>query len=713
MAPSQGTYYVQATGGASLTPTTLVVTRGANFTIHGNSFNTAQPLNGTNVVLGSIQNFPVPALQALDLQAFAYSNIYQTNPMTGAFGSHITSPNNDGFYLFGQNMASDGNYTYYNDGYGGTGAIYKLDPSGNIVAETFGPESYFYTGLAYLNGKLYANDPVDSTIFIYDANSLAFLGTINTGSNLPWVGLAGDPDRDVLWAVAQGAPGTLAEINPSTGAIIKEGPDNNQGSYEQDIAYANGDLIVSEVSGAAGVGALDEYNPDTLGFLQRVFPPYQYSASGLAGDGIGGTAPDWYQFNVNAGDNLVITTTTPGGSSANGQQFLNTLDPTINLYDASGNLVATATGNAADGRNDVIDFTALTSGSYRVQIEGTTNTSAGEYTIAIQGATGAATPFTVTSTNPAAGSDLGAQVSTMVVRLSDSVYLPSVTTSDFTIDGVNATSVTVLDAQDLSFTFPTTADGVHNVSVSGLVNIHGTTLTPDNFTFTTDDVPPVVVSSSIANGAVLAPGNITEVITFSKPIQPSSVSTSDIELYGEVRGVFYTPTFSFDPTDTILTINYSKLPSDAYQFTLLAGSGNFLSLAGVPLQSNYVINFALPVGTSSITGLTAVDPSGSLVYQTTLDNVLINSSDVDTYTLAIDPQQTLAVLVMPVTSTLTVTVNLISPTGHILGTATSPTPGAPALFKGVQSSAGGKYTIQVSGNETGEYKITPTLNALD
>ena len=469
---------------------------------------------------------------------------------------------------------------------------------------------------------------------------------------------------------------------------------------------------MSEVSGAAGIGALDEYNPDTLGFLQRVTPPYQFSASGLAGDGIGGTSPDWYQFNVNAGDNLVITTTTPGGSSANGEQFINNLAPTINLYDASGKLVATATGNAADGRNDVINFTALTTGSYRVQIEGATSTSAGEYTIAIQGATGEATPFTVTSTDPAAGADLGAQVSTMDVSLSDSLYLPSVSTSDFTIDGVNATGVTVLDDHDLSFTFPTTANGIHIVSIGGLVDIHGTTLTPDNFSFATDDVPPVVVSSSIANGAVLAPGNITEVITFSKPIQPASVTTSDIELFGEVRGVFYTPTFSFDATSTILTINYSNLPSDAYQFTLLAGPGNFLSLAGVPLQNNYVVNFTLPVGTVNVSGLTAVSPIGSLVYQTTLDNVLLSSSDLDTYKLAIDPQQTLAVLVTPVTSTMTLTVTLLSPAGHVIGTATSPKPGAPTLLKGVQSSTGGAYTIKVSANEAGEYEITPTLNAL-
>ncbi len=178
----------------------------------------------------------------------------------------------------------------------------------------------------------------------------------------------------------------------------------------------------------------------------------------------------------------------------------------------------------------------------------------------------------------------------------------------------------------MEFYFTTTSNGVHNVSISGLEDLQGTTLTPDNFSFQTDDVPPVVVSSSIADGAVLSPGPLTEVITFNEPIQPSSVSTSDILLYGEIRGIEYTPSsISFDPTDTILTITYSSLPTDAYQFALEAGPDNFLSDAGVPLQNSFVINFTIPGGTSTITGLQPVLPLGSLVYETTIDGLLISS----------------------------------------------------------------------------------------
>ena len=56
------------------------------------------------------------------------------------------------------------------------------------------------------------------------------------------------------------------------------------------------------------------------------------------------------------------------------------------------------------------------------------------------------------------------------------------------------------------------------------------------------------------------------------------------------------------------------------------------------------------------------------------------------------------------------TVTLISPTGNVIGTATSPSPGAPAVLPAVQSSKGGTYKIEISGGP-GEYTVEPTLNA--
>jgi hypothetical protein len=706
VASTAGWYYAGVEGTAG-TDYSLVVTRGADFTLHGKNFNKAQQLDGTGVVLGAIVKGG-GSLQALDLQSLATSPIYQADPVTGVFGSSISSPTDNLSFLFGNNMASDGTYTYFDNGYGGSGTIWKLDDSGAVVGSFTPSNGSSFTGLAYLDGRLYANAAFDPNIYIFDANTFASLGSINTGQGDAWVGLAGDPDRNVLWGVAQGT-NLLYEIDPSTGAIIKQGRDNSQGAYQQDLAYTDGMLIVSECCNGVGTGAWDEYNPDTLGFIQRVFPPYQYNPSGLAGDGLGGQGTDWYQFNVNAGDNLVLTTTTPGGTTASGLQFANDLNPTINLYDEAGNLVASATGNASDGRNDVIDWTALSSGSYRVQILGATKDSLGEYTVAIQGATGGQYPFNVVSTDPAAGSDVNYTPSTMTVVFDNSIRFDSVSPSDLTIDGNPATGVTVINDHTLSFSLPGLSDGVHSVAIGGLIDIHGVALTPDSFSFKTDTVAPFIVSSSLVDGSGYspAPATVTEVVTFSEPMNTSL--TPSIDLYGEVRNVHYAAASeTWDASGTVLTIQYTNLPSDAYQFNLY--TSGFQDLAGNQLIAGLTTNFSVVGGTSDLTGLTPVLPLGSLVYSGTADNVLVSSTDADTYNLTIDPLQTIGVVVTPVTKDMTATVELVSPKGIVIGTATSPAPGAPAVIPGVQSTKGGAYQIVVSGGP-GEYHVTATLNA--
>jgi hypothetical protein len=194
---------------------------------------------------------------------------------------------------------------------------------------------------------------------------------------------------------------------------------------------------------------------------------------------------DWYQFEVNAGDNLVLTTTTPGGTSATGLEPVNGLAPTLNLYDAGGNLVAEATGNAGDGRNDVIDWTALSSGSYRAQVASAAPGGFGEYTLAVQGATGGAFPFMIASTTPAAGATLKRAPTSITVTLDHSVRVDSVSTSALAVDGQPATGFTIADDHTVVFAIAALAPGVHPVNISGLIDLSGLPLTPASFAFTT------------------------------------------------------------------------------------------------------------------------------------------------------------------------------------------------------------------------------------
>ena len=104
---------------------------------------------------------------------------------------------------------------------------------------------------------------------------------------------------------------------------------------------------------------------------------------GAIGNGVAGSDVDWYSFSVNAGDNLVLDTTTPSDGPG---EFPNTLNPHIELYDPSANLVATGTA-LADGRNESLSYTALVSGTYLGRVTGESGTT-GEYVLQVQGATG-------------------------------------------------------------------------------------------------------------------------------------------------------------------------------------------------------------------------------------------------------------------------------------------------------------------------------------
>ena len=110
---------------------------------------------------------------------------------------------------------------------------------------------------------------------------------------------------------------------------------------------------------------LDEYDPSTFAFIQRVPVATQGFVSGLAGDGLGGAPPDeWYSVNVQAGASLALQSSTP---SDQGGQFPNTASLEIELYDTYGNLVAVGTKDA-DGRNESLFFNAPVTGTYYIHV---------------------------------------------------------------------------------------------------------------------------------------------------------------------------------------------------------------------------------------------------------------------------------------------------------------------------------------------------------
>ena len=318
-----------------------------------------------------------------------------------------------------------------------------------------------------------------------------------------------------------------------------------------------------------------------------------------------GLRVDRHRLSTRSTPTPATTCTSPPRTPAGGpNEFVNNFYPELLLYDPNGNLVAIAAGNASDGRNSVIDFTVPDgdAGKWTIEVTPSPNTpmpTQGEYGLLVTGATGALSPFVVTSTIPADGA-LVQPPTDYIVTFSQPVL--GVLTDPGRADdqrrsrhGGHAGRRSHGGLDDRSCLHrhrqPRAQHGGHlgrsgdRPASQGRQRCAARRFTS---TFTTDNVAPYVVSSSV-DGQVFspAPANVTEVVTFSEPMNTAFTTAASFDLLGNYRNVHYAAaSFSWDPTGTILTINYVNLPDDTYTLTLFASG--FQDLVGHPLASDYV-----------------------------------------------------------------------------------------------------------------------------
>ena len=91
---------------------------------------------------------------------------------------------------------------------------------------------------------------------------------------------------------------------------------------------------------------------------------------------------------------------------------------------------------------------------------------------------------------------------------------------------------------------------------------------------------------------------------------------------------------------------------------------------------------------------------------------IVPNSDIDDWTINLDPGQTITVLLNPV-GELVGTVEVLGPDGGTLGSATGTGSDSPVLLQTIPVSDGGVYTIRVGGGDgtTGLYILDLTVNA--
>src|SRR5262249_24164533 len=86
---------------------------------------------------------------------------------------------------------------------------------------------------------------------------------------------------------------------------------------------------------------------------------------------------DLYSFTVDAGGRFTISKATPGDGPL---EFVNLLDPALDVFDPAGVHVAADDNGAADGRNAALTYVALVSGTYTVRVRAAADSS-GEYVL--------------------------------------------------------------------------------------------------------------------------------------------------------------------------------------------------------------------------------------------------------------------------------------------------------------------------------------------
>jgi len=438
---------------------------------------------------------------------------------------------------------------------------------------------------------------------------------------------------------------------------------------------------------------------------------------------------DYYLLPVNAGDTITLTTNTPLDASAGGD---NDCDPLIHLIRPDGWPIAQDDNGAPDGRNARLEHTATTTGVYMVVVTPISGTQ-GPCVLQATGATGVF-PFEVSNAGVADGAALEAAPTELNVWFSSSVLLTSLDAADFTLDGIPAVGVRVVDGKRVIFEMPTgLGEGPHTFAIAAgaMEGIGGNAIEAWSSTFALDMTPPRVVSSSLQEGDVLGLGGFTYVARFDEPLRETNLLADGYALVDRF-GVEHAPvSASYDSATSTLTLEFPSLPEETYTLTIFGANGAAEDLAGNDLDGeatafpvppnvsgdgvaggDFVVHFSIE--TPAVPWpepLVAWGPAASMIY-TSSTQAAIDPGDTDGFRLALDAGQSLTVVLEP-DLPLRARVSLLGPAGVPVASAAGAAPGDSAVVQTYQVATAGEYTIVIAAEDgtTGSYLVNLTLNA--
>jgi hypothetical protein len=350
----------------------------------------------------------------------------------------------------------------------------------------------------------------------------------------------------------------------------------------------------------------------------------------------------------------------------------------------------------------------------------------GAYTLTVIANGIASDPFSfvtalgVTSSTPANGSSVATPPASYAINFSDPIDPASLQATDLTVNSIPANGVT-LSANDLTATFtfntsPVTTQGLQTMALAaGSVYKLGdpaSTTAAYNATFRYDATTiQVIMTTPAAGGLFHLPGPFTFDVEFNEPLSAASVKTTSLTLSG-FTGASVTGATLLSANTARFTI--SGITTEGF-LTATIAAGAVTDQFGNPGNA-FTATYATDLGTVAFpVPLAAQLPNGSLIYGRSTTGFIGSTTETDTFTISIDPNQTISVLVTPTTSTFRPSVQLLDPSGLTMASATAAAAGQAALIqtattKGINTT--GTYRIVVSGvSSTGNYTVQVNLNA--
>lgn len=418
-----------------------------------------------------------------------------------------------------------------------------------------------------------------------------------------------------------------------------------------------------------------------------------------------------YQVQANAGDVLVLRTSTPGDAAGLPE---NGLDPAVALYGPDGALLASNSNDAADGRNAELTYTVTEAGTYLIEVlaEG----GNGIYRLEVEGATGvySRAPQLI-GTSLSTEEVLSVAPDHVEVYFDTALYGGDLRGDLLSVDGVAAHGVTQVASSILRFdiTGLLSGDGSHTFELGGgITSLPGYGAEGFSWSIQTDFTAPEIASATPAAGTRVAPGLEVIEITFTEPLSLGLASLSDFVL----RDVLTGRPVVLDSLEVVDMTTLRLRIAEPLPEGLLRVEINTAAPAMVDRVGNALVGGTLTFGVDR--DVIAVDdafeiasPVALAAYVADLAGALDQDGDTDTHSFTLGAGNR-ALVVATVDPGVIAEIRLEDATGAVLWQGTTDGSGAALRMPQGLALAAGDYRLVVAGQTgAGLYSVSILLNA--